>query len=427
MMTYQEFFEAARKKGFENIQITEELKRENSAYLINEKVEDYTDSEKISFTIKAEIKGKTEQVYTEYLDESIIDLLLEKINTTESQYEDDYLINVENNEINETINVDITNELDFLKQTPSLTKQFPQTKSLETAYGDTYIKTRIINTNGVDIATSSHNYELYVESSAEKNKELSTYSEQLLVNDKQTIDFTKIINKVLDLTTIGVEKRKLETKKYDIILSNKVTAQIITSLGTMLSALDIHQKKSCLENKLNKKVFSDKLTILEEPQNKNYPGCTIFDKEGTTTINKEIIKNGEIKTYLYDIKEAKVDNILSTGNKYNGIGTRNMYIVPTSKKITELFKEMDNGIYITSYMGSSGTAINCASGNISMQVFGYIVEKGQITCGFHPAVMTTSIFELLANIKAIGGDLNFVSKSTGAPSLYIKNISIAGE
>lgn len=426
-MTYQEFFALAQARGIENIQITEETKKENSIYLINKKIEDYTDSEKITYSVKAEVNGKTEQLFTEYLDESIIDLIVEKINTTESNYEDEYLKETTNNEINELPKVDIINEINKINELNSLTENYSKTKSLETAYSDMYTKTRIINNKGVDIATSSHNYELYVEASAQEEGNISTYSESILVSDKSKLDFSKIINNVLKLATIAINKKKLETKKYNIILNNKVSSKIISEIQIMLSAENIHQKKSCLESKLNEKVFSDKLTIIEEPLNKEYPGYTIFDKEGTKTANKKLIENGIIKTYLYDIKEAKVDKISSTGNKYNGIGTRNMYVTPGEKSLEELFKEINNGIYITHYMGSEGASINVSSGNISMQVFGYIIENGKLLCGFEPAVLTTTIFELLSNIEDIGNDLKFSTRSSASPSLYIKDISIAGE
>ena len=104
-----------------------------------------------------------------------------------------------------------------------------------------------------------------------------------------------------------------------------------------------------------------------------------------------------------------------------------MYVTPGEKSLEELFKEINNGIYITHYMGSEGASINVSSGNISMQVFGYIIENGKLLCGFEPAVLTTTIFELLSNIEDIGNDLKFSTRSSASPSLYIKDISIAGE
>lgn len=426
-MTYQEFFDLARSKGIEKIQITEDEKNENSIYLINNKLEDYTDSEKKVYTIKAEVNKKTESLNSEYLDESIVDLLLEKLNYTDSTYEDEYLNDKENNQLNKSEVVDITEERTLINELYKEKDKYPQTKSLEIAYSNTYTKTRIVNNNNVDIATDSHCYDLYIEASAEKDEIISTYSESILVTDKSKIDFKKMINNVLQLASLATTKRKLETKKYNIVLSNNVASKIIDHLQDMLSAEFIHQKKSCLENKLNKKVFSEKLNIVEEPKNREYPGYIIFDKEGTDTKNKELVTNGIIKTYLYDIKEAKVDKVESTGNKYNGIAGRNMYIKPGNKTLSEIIRKVENGIYITHYMGSMGASINESTGNISMQVFGYIIENGELVCGFEPAVLTSSIFELLTNIEEIGNDLQFIMKSSAAPSLYISDISIAGE
>ena len=426
-MTYQEFINLAEKKGINNIQITEETKIENSIYFINKNIYDYTNNENISFIIKAEKNGKTEQVATEYLEKEIIDLLLEKLESTETNYQNEYLKEKENIIINETINVDISNDIKEIKQVINEFNKKRNIKSLEIAYGETYTKTRIINNAKVDIATSSHNYELYVEANIEEKSNISTYSEKIIVNNKNELNFKNIIEKVIETASCGLKRKQLENKKYNIILSNEVTSQIMKTFAIMLSGANINQKISCLEHKKNKQIFSEKITIVEEPTNKTMPGYTRFDKEGTTTYDKYLVENGIIRNYLYDIKEAKIAKTKSTGNKYNGIETKNMYILPGKNELEELFKKLGNGIYITNYMGASGTCINSNSGNISIQIFGYIIENGKIICAFEPSIMTTTIFELFSNVKYIGDDLKFTSQAVGAPSLYIENISIAAK
>ena len=193
----------------------------------------------------------------------------------------------------------------------------------------------------------------------------------------------------------------------------------------MLAGDAIRNKVSCLGDKLDKKVFSDKLTIVQEPTNKKYPGYRLFDDEGTKTSDITIIDKGKVKTYLYNIKEAKIKGIKSTGNGYGGIATRNMYARPGNVNIEELLKELDNGIYITDFMGSMSSAINIVNGQISLQVFGFIVKDGKIIKGFEPAIMTTTIFELLSNIETIGNDLVFTNTNCASPSILIKDISIA--
>ena len=157
-----------------------------------------------------------------------------------------------------------------------------------------------------------------------------------------------------------------------------------------------------------------------------YPGYRLFDDEGTETKEKYIIKNGNLLTYLSNIKEAKLQNKESTGNGYSQISARNMHIIEGTFSHDKLLKELKDGLYITDYMGASATAISQTTGNISLQIFGFIVENGEIKCGFTPSIMTTNIFELFSNIQEIGNEIDFTRLSSASPELLIKNISIAG-
>lgn len=76
-------------------------------------------------------------------------------------------------------------------------------------------------------------------------------------------------------------------------------------------------------------------------------------------------------------------------------------------------------------MGAMSTSIDTNTGNISLQIFGLIVENGKIKNGFEPSVMTTSIFELLSNVEEIGNSIDFSELSSASPELLIRNISIA--
>ena len=102
-----------------------------------------------------------------------------------------------------------------------------------------------------------------------------------------------------------------------------------------------------------------------------------------------------------------------------------MYVKEGNKSFDELLKDLNNGVYITDYMGSRGTSINPTTGNISIQVFGFVVENGKIVSGIEPSIMTTTIFELFTNIEEIANDTLFMNTQVASPSIYIKNISIA--
>lgn len=425
-MTTKTFFKKAKFKGIKNIQIVETYENTGKIKLINKELETYEISNNTYYQIKAEYNGKTVKASSDYLDESIIDTLIMKATYTDSKYQDDYLTDKShNNKIENTPVVDISNEIDPLKQLAELRKDYSEVSTICLSYVETYEKKHIINSNGVDIETDCHLYKFVPEIVIKKNESITSYDRVYLKTSKQDLDMKKNLIKDIKMAIKQATKEKLQTKKYDILVDSVVMKSILSSFINMLSAANIRQKISCLEGTLNKKIFSEKLTIVEDPSNKNYPGATIFDNEGTKTFAKEIVKNGILKTYLYNIKEAKEQNTSTTANGYNGISTRNMYIKPGNKSIEELIKTMSNGIYITDCMGSRNTAINDNTGNISLQIFGYIIEEGKIKCGFEPSIMTTTIFELFSNIEEISNEVNFIQRTVGSPALLIRNISIA--
>lgn len=426
-MTYKKFFSLAKSKNITNIQIVEKTIKSSQIELINNRIDDYSDRYIISYDIKAEYNGKTVKASVESLNESIINLLIEKAIFTDSKYQDQYLDKRIIKNCDKKIKIDITNEIKILKNLYKLSTKYTQINSFNTSFNQTYQKIRIVNSKGLDISTDSCNYEFYVSVSASKNEEKVTYSNATLKVKKEEIYFEEIAKDAINKALMLLDQKRIETKKYDIILNSYVAYQIISNIANMLSSRSNRMKISCLSNKLNKKVFSDKLTIIEEPLSKKFPGYSVFDDEGTPTYNKTLIERGKIKQYLYNNNEAKLKNTLSTGNGYSNIETRNMYIKPGSNTKEALLTKLNNGLYIVDCMGAQGTAINQSSGNISLQVFGYIVKNGKISGGFCPVILSTTFKELLSNIKEIGKDLEFYSKSSGSPSMYIKDISIVAQ
>lgn len=425
-MTSKIFFQKAKTKGIENIQIVETTENTGQIELINKELETFEISNHTGYQIKAEYNGKTVKAASDYLDESILDTIIMKATYTDSKYQDDYLTNkTHNNKIDNMPQIDISNELDVLKELDDIRKDYPEIDSLTLSYSEIYEKKRIVNSNGVDIETACHLYEFVPEIVTKEKDSTTSYDRVYLKTNKDSLNMKDNLIKDIKMALKQAKKEKLKTKRYDIIIDSTVMKSILSNFVDMLSATNIRQKISCLEGKLNEKVFSDKLTIIEDPKNEDYPGATIFDDEGTETEEKEIIKDGVLKTYLYNIKEAKEQNQKTTGNGYSSISTRNMYIKPGDKTLEEMMEKLKNGIYITDCMGSMNTAINPNTGNISLQIFGFIIENGEIKCGFEPSVMTTTIFELLSNIEEIENQVTFIKQSVGSPCLLVKDISIA--
>ena len=288
-MEYSQFFQLAKEKGITNLQITEKHTINSSVEIIDGRIDSYDDTDDKSYSIKAEFNNKTVKSRSNYLSADILDTIIMKAKETDSEYQDEYLIKNENHSPNKPLEIDISNELKKLKEIKKWKEKYPLLMKLTTYYSEKYQNTRIINSNGVDISTDTHLCSLIVEAIIENGENRVSFDKKLLTTNKKEIKFDEFIQNIIEKAIIQSTREKLETRKYDIVLDPSVSGSILEKIATMLSATSIRNKVSCLENALNEQIFNERLTVIEDPTNKNYPGYRLFDDEGTITKKKTII------------------------------------------------------------------------------------------------------------------------------------------
>ena len=147
-MNYNEFFVLGKEKGLDNIQITATTVESIEIEFIDEKLENYINTNHTNYSIKAEKNKKTETLTSDYLDKDIIDLLLFKIDNTDTFYENEYIEKKEIKDNNRFLEVDADREFNILKDIYKNKNKDNRISKITAAYEDSYIKTEIINSNG---------------------------------------------------------------------------------------------------------------------------------------------------------------------------------------------------------------------------------------------------------------------------------------
>ena len=195
----------------------------------------------------------------------------------------------------------------------------------------------------------------------------------------------------------------------------------------MLNGNSVNKGITLLKDSLGQKEFSDKLTIIENPQDENSPSTRLFDDEGTTTSKKELLSKGIIKSFIYDNKSAKEAKKESSGNSYNGgIDVRNVYLEKGNSSYEDLIKKMDNGIIVNDVM-VSGSATNINTGVYTGEISsGFLVENGKIVSGISNVIFVTNLKEIFNNVIDIGNEVVYTTSTIGALCLLVDNITITG-
>lgn len=408
-----------------NIDLEVCSKKEYSAQIavLNSNLENFYISNTIKHNIKAIKDNKC--IFFVMEDLSNPDYIINELNKTLLLSDNDNLNRLSNNSY-ESRNK-LFNKPDFKKVKEdllslyALKKDYSFIKNIEASYSYNSMNIDIKNKNNYMTDNTYSNY-IYVSISGEKNNIVKSDYISIYTNN---YDFNIVKEKVIKLLKYLESKfteTSISTNKYNVLLNNNVVKDIINTFISSFSTRNIDMKLSFLTGKLNQKVFSDKISIIEEPVNPKFVTTRYFDDEGTLTYNKEYVSKGVfVKTYN-NLEYALKNKEELTGNSY---GVRNFHIKEGNKTYDELIKTMQNGIIINRIEGMH-SGINTRSGDISLQATGLLVENGVVTKPLSMIILQSNIIEILNNVIEVGNDLEEFNSIIASPSLLLHDITICG-
>lgn len=425
-MNLNPIFKYAKAKNISSLEINIKKHVGVDIEVHNDKLKKYETSNTTNYLIKAFYQNKTlkyecEDIknYKEIIDEIINDASILEEETKENISSKENIVSMDKH----TLSNKVDQKLLYLLSINQFISENEFLTDIEASYGESITEIDIYTMDNIHKHDSNKIYYFTSEIFAKKDTtNSSTFVLKESVNDD--IDIISLIKNGIKDALAKLDCQDIPSGKYKVLLTNEVSSNILEAFIQIFSASTIQKNISLLNGKKDTKVFSDKLTIIEDPCNPNFIGKRLFDEEGTKTYRKEIIKDGVFQTILYDNNTALKDNTVSSGNAYGSISTRNLYIKEGQYSFEDLQSQMNNGIIINAIQGMHA-GINQTNGDISLQGEGYYVENGQITHPIKLFVLVTNIFELYQNIIAIGSDLDFFNSKCGSPSLLIDNIQIS--
>ncbi|WP_312059175.1 TldD/PmbA family protein [Anaerotignum sp.] len=219
---------------------------------------------------------------------------------------------------------------------------------------------------------------------------------------------------------------------YQVVLDGKAMTSLLSSFSGIFFGENVQKGFSLLKDRVGEQIASSCVTLRDDALLEGGYASVPFDSEGVAGKNKALIEKGYLKTLLYNRKSAKKDGVASTGNGFKAgltapvkTACTNFYIQKGEKTLEQLFLQMENGLFITDFMGlHAGT--NVVSGDFSLSAEGFLVEKGNIIRPVEQITVAGNFYTLLKDILAVGEDLYFSAGGKGSPSVLIQGIVVAG-
>lgn len=437
-------FKKAKKVGFDDCEIYYSQIKSFSVNVYKGEIEKYQNNEFSGLSFRGMYNGKIGYSYTENISEDVIDFIIEsaKENATvlnsqdeEFIYEGDKnypIVKSYNEELekitpNQKINAALEMEKAVLNYSNKI--QSCQRSTVSSASGMSYIA----NTKGLNLEQKTNYVFAYASAIAKEGEQVKSNSEFWGGFDFNDFNPKKIGENAAKKAVEELGANSIESGTKNIIFLNDAFSDILGTFCSSFYAENVQKGFSLLKDKLNNQIASDIITIYDNPLMENGYSSTSFDSEGVASKNKIVVDKGILKTYLYNLKSATIDKTTSTGNGFRSsfkssvsTSATNFYIENGKNSIEKIFDIAKDGIFITSLAGLHSGA-NSVSGDFSFAASGYLIENGKRTTPVEQITVSGNFFTILKNISAIADDLKFQINGIGSPSVFIKNMEVAGD
>ncbi len=105
-------------------------------------------------------------------------------------------------------------------------------------------------------------------------------------------------------------------EKMSIIFTPRSMYTLMWRFTEATNAINIYQKVSPVKDKIGEKLFSEKLSIVDNPHNEKSLAPCGFDDEGVPTNKLTLVENGVLKSFYYDLNYAGKLKVKPTGHGY---------------------------------------------------------------------------------------------------------------
>lgn len=289
--------------------------------------------------------------------------------------------------------------------------------SVSTSYFDGMYESVMVTSNGFEGDSQNTQFGLYASVSVKSGEARpeSSWMESAIFFDK--LKKEEIGKTALKRATNKIGQQKIASGKMTMVVENKVCRNLLSPLISAINGSAIQQKNSFLVDKLNTKVFSEKLTITDDPFIVSGMGSRLFDGEGLATQKRTVFEKGVVKTYYIDTYYGKKLQMEPTSGS-----TTNLVFETGDKNLEGLIAGVKKGILVTGFNGGNS---NGSTGDFSYGIEGFLIENGTIKQPVSEMNITGNMISLWSNVGEIGNDVN-ESSSWLTPSIVFEGVDFSG-
>ncbi len=248
----------------------------------------------------------------------------------------------------------------------------------------------IVNSNGVSIENVGTGFGLGLSVIMQQDGKIATAynSESSRFFD---IDGEKIAKEVCDLAKSSLDTKPVETGDYSVVLDYYAAVGLMQTFIGAFDGENVRRGRSILKDKLGEQIANPNLTITDDPLMEKGLLSSKCDGEGSVSKKTDLVKDGDLSSFIYDIYTANTQGVETTSNGMRGSYMTTPMISPSNLefKFSEMrnLSEIDSGVLTTSVLGAH--TANPISGDFSVEASNAFKIKN----GMSPGMYRKSFFK----------------------------------
>jgi PmbA protein len=290
----------------------------------------------------------------------------------------------------------------------------------------------IANSNGVLYESKSNTVSAWVGVVAKENdvRKMGVYSRGGRSFDSSIFDPEFMARTAVMRGTELLDAAPVPSGAYPVVFSHRVSGQLFGMFGSPFFAEAAQKGQSRLKDKVGETIASPLFNLVSDPFMPGMPGSQLFDGEGVPAQRLEVVKDGVLQTFLYNLESAKKAGVAPTGTGSRGYsgkagtGFAN-YIVPLGRESLEsLLGRYPKCLLIVKLEGGSGCS--AISGEISIGAQGFLYENGQRVRAVDRVTLSTNFFDLLPAIQGFSNEYSDAFSSIKVPDVLVESVHVSG-
>ena len=286
----------------------------------------------------------------------------------------------------------------------------------------------ILNSNGVSIEDEGTGFGLGLSVTIQEDGKIATaYNSQS--SRFFDLDGERLAGDVCDLAKSSLDTKPIETDNYSVVLDYYAATGLLQTFLGAFNGENVMRGRSILKDKVSTEIANPSLTLTDNPLLEKGMYTAKCDGEGSVSQKTDLIKDGVLNSFIYDIYTANKAGVKTTSNGLRGSYLTTPMIAPTNLefKFSEMkdLSEIDKGVLTTSVLGAH--TANPISGDFSVEASNaFKIENGELTDPINKAMISGNIFEIMKKVEGLNSEI----KQYGSfiiPKLLVHDLRVVGQ